>query len=411
MTDDGSATVPAGWYPDPHVPAQLRWWTGDTWSEHTAAATGSEAAPAGAGAVSSVSAAMPAAAAASTAEQPVLLTRRALREAENAAAGVAPHMASGTANSASTPPVAEATLSLAEGTISLPEPTAPGATAEADRVAAQGTSSTGRTGAMRTPALVRREAETLDADELHDDVRAEALLAQVENLDAEPGMPMLSRREASERWYELVSAAPRWRTGSAWALAATPWILLFAFAAIIVQTLTGQASLWVVLACIALPMLWALAFAERDRRRLSEWGHAKPASTAWIMLGPFAYLIARMVSVRRQGGKGAAPLVGLVANVAVIGVLVGGAIFTLPHWWSPQAAELALEASLLSEGQPLDVRCPATADVSPGSQFSCAIADDYGTTGRVVVKMLGLEGDFRYTLELGNPAAFSAVTP
>jgi hypothetical protein len=31
-TDTDSDTPPAGWYRDPRVPFQLRWWNGDDWS-------------------------------------------------------------------------------------------------------------------------------------------------------------------------------------------------------------------------------------------------------------------------------------------------------------------------------------------------------------------------------------------
>src|SRR5690625_3591908 len=29
-------SVPAGWYPDPQVPNQIRWWDGERWSDHVA---------------------------------------------------------------------------------------------------------------------------------------------------------------------------------------------------------------------------------------------------------------------------------------------------------------------------------------------------------------------------------------
>ncbi|TSD95702.1 DUF2510 domain-containing protein [Skermania sp. ID1734] len=28
-----AGTVPAGWYPDPHVPGVQRWWDGRAWSD------------------------------------------------------------------------------------------------------------------------------------------------------------------------------------------------------------------------------------------------------------------------------------------------------------------------------------------------------------------------------------------
>src|SRR5918999_2421770 len=30
-----NANPPAGWYPDPHGQAELRYWDGNTWTEHT----------------------------------------------------------------------------------------------------------------------------------------------------------------------------------------------------------------------------------------------------------------------------------------------------------------------------------------------------------------------------------------
>ena len=42
--------TPANWYPDPTDPALLRYWDGETWTEHTAPATGTAAQPTGAAA-------------------------------------------------------------------------------------------------------------------------------------------------------------------------------------------------------------------------------------------------------------------------------------------------------------------------------------------------------------------------
>lgn len=40
MSDQGDPQAPAGWYPDPTVPGQRRYWDGTAWTEHTAAGAG-----------------------------------------------------------------------------------------------------------------------------------------------------------------------------------------------------------------------------------------------------------------------------------------------------------------------------------------------------------------------------------
>jgi hypothetical protein len=32
--DPAVGVIPQGWYPDPHEPADLRWWTGQEWTHH-----------------------------------------------------------------------------------------------------------------------------------------------------------------------------------------------------------------------------------------------------------------------------------------------------------------------------------------------------------------------------------------
>jgi hypothetical protein len=39
------ATVPAGWYPDPADPHGVRWWSGETWTDHVAVASPEKPAP------------------------------------------------------------------------------------------------------------------------------------------------------------------------------------------------------------------------------------------------------------------------------------------------------------------------------------------------------------------------------
>lgn len=61
-----SRQAPAGWYPDPGEPDQLRWWDGTDWATDTVAPTSSDAAPAPAASAASAPAKAPAPAAAAT---------------------------------------------------------------------------------------------------------------------------------------------------------------------------------------------------------------------------------------------------------------------------------------------------------------------------------------------------------
>lgn len=45
MSDSGSGSPPAGWYPDPEVPGQQRWWDGMSWSTFTAPSAGAGGVP------------------------------------------------------------------------------------------------------------------------------------------------------------------------------------------------------------------------------------------------------------------------------------------------------------------------------------------------------------------------------
>jgi hypothetical protein len=54
--------------------------------------------------------------------------------------------------------------------------------------------------------------------------------------------------------------------------------------------------------------LWTAVLASRDKHHLLLSGHRNAATPWWLLLTPLAYLIARTVCIRKQGGHGSAPM-------------------------------------------------------------------------------------------------------
>ena len=123
--------------------------------------------------------------------------------------------------------------------------------------------------------------------------------------------------------------AGRSSTTSVWLIALTPWLTLLAAAAALLMYAWGVRE-WLQYAAVALPWLVTIACAERDVKRLRNWGHTKVASVAWSFLGAPAYLIARIVVLRRAAGIVAGPLWLWLANLlAVTGI--GLLLISLGH--------------------------------------------------------------------------------
>lgn len=163
------------------------------------------------------------------------------------------------------------------------------------------------------------------------------------------GMP--SRRELYERFgltaepglvdsefpsTRATGRAGAWRptrtsTAGAWGLAFLPWtslmlVVLGAFAMGWVP-----AAPYVPTAIGLIVLMLTVALVLRDKRRLRDFGHERPASEWWLLLSLPAYLIARTVSVHRAAGKGAAPLVMYVLNSLLVPATVGAAVLLYPE--------------------------------------------------------------------------------
>jgi hypothetical protein len=146
-------------------------------------------------------------------------------------------------------------------------------------------------------------------------------------LESETETPELPRPNLRNIGYTPVVRSAdftQWRptrsgTPAAWWLAFLPWLTqVMTFVAGFGLAFSPN-SLFVPGASLGILVLLTVSFVVRDRRRLQELGHDRPASTWWILLAPpLAYLIARTVSTHRNNGKGAGPLVVYAVNCVLV---------------------------------------------------------------------------------------------
>lgn len=178
-----------------------------------------------------------------------------------------------------------------------------------------------------------------------------------------------------------------WSTPGVWAMAFTPWMT--AIVAVAIGVLAAVGARWYVMlaALLLLPLLW-IAFAVRDRRRLTEFGYDKRASWAWVLLSPLAYLIARGVRVHRASGRGWAPLWVLLANIVIVaGANLGVSVLVQADLVPQQihSLETTIANDYASHGVAATVSCPTSGvDLLPGSSFLCT-ADAAGRTDTISV--------------------------
>jgi len=122
-------------------------------------------------------------------------------------------------------------------------------------------------------------------------------------------------------------------------------------------------------------LVLAVGVAAYDRLLLKSNGHAKPASAAWALLTPLAYLIARYRATKRETGRGAGLFLGWGASAAA----TAAAVFAFPGLAIsafPAAFTLDAEASVASAaralGAELEVACPANAvPLDEAQTFTC----------------------------------------
>lgn len=115
-------------------------------------------------------------------------------------------------------------------------------------------------------------------------------------------------------------------TVSVWIIAFTPYIQLVTTVAVLVLFSAGGMRLSAV--SIVFYLLTFL-LAIRDSTVLRRLGYDRPPQSAWALLGPLAYLIARTVSIKRELDIMTSPLWVWLFNVVVCACLAAGLALTI----------------------------------------------------------------------------------
>ena len=225
--------------------------------------------------------------------------------------------------------------------------------------------------------------------------------------------------EPMSRSYVPSAAAPPHLTRSGvsattfgvWALALLPLVFGSAAAAIVMlvvvpdpSVLTQPIPLIIGGGALAAGILvWVIVFAALDRWRLARLGHERRPSILWaILLGPIAYLIARVVALRGSGARTVAPLIGyLTATVLVSvggGVVLGTAAASVVAGSPLSSIEATVAGSLAEQDLIYDVFCPSGIELAAGTVIVCELHDDLGVAALVEVTVVNPAGAIEYRM-------------
>lgn len=170
--------------------------------------------------------------------------------------------------------------------------------------------------------------------------------ASIENISAPAGAAEYAwSREASERKditanTRGMSAASAFRatqwsarskptsphTVSVWMIAFIPYVQLVTTVAVLVLLSAGEMRL-ITVSIVFYLLTFLLAI--RDSTVLRRLGYDRPPQSAWALLGPLAYLIARTVAIKRELDIMTSPLWVWIFNVVVCACLAAGLALTI----------------------------------------------------------------------------------
>ncbi|MCU1533742.1 MAG: hypothetical protein JWR53_223 [Glaciihabitans sp.] len=180
-----------------------------------------------------------------------------------------------------------------------------------------------------------------------------------------------------------------WSTQGVWIVAASP---LLSVLLVLMSTAVhgGTTSSATSIGINTLPWVAVIFGAIYDRRSLWRAGYEKLTSPLWVVLLPLAWLIIRTVRVRRENGRGLAPLFGYLAATVIsipliIAILVPTIIADESAAFSHQV-QVSMQGQFDAQGLGLTVACPASIPQRRlGATFTCTATDAQGTVRDLLV--------------------------
>ncbi|MFN4002629.1 MAG: hypothetical protein ACK4HH_10935, partial [Microcella sp.] len=220
------------------------------------------------------------------------------------------------------------------------------------------------------------------------------------SVDYEP----MTRTWGSKRPAGQARAVTGVTTGGAWMLALSP-LLHLGLAALGWLLTDGGASTNTPFVAGGLglaSLLWVVLGTLTDYRRLGALGHEFRPSPAWVLLGPFFYLLVRAIHVFRTTRSGTAPTWVYVVTAVLVSALVSTLALLQPREASLadlRTVESTIASDLQSEGFDYTVLCPSQTTVTIGASFVCTAYDELGPVSLIRVTWTGVAGEFSYAFE------------
>ncbi len=344
MTDQATRVVPAGWYQDPALSEQVRWWNGIAWTEHVREKPTAAAAPTSSSAANTVT---------------------------EAAAANSTVSAGWTATVAQVDTTADRIAAARE----LERQFGIG-TSENEIIADATALGYGAGVASRST-----EAETPRA------TRTPTTLVN----------PAAQQAAASGRRRAGVHAPARTSTGSAWLIALIPLLTLVAgIAAAYIYFYVAQTPI-VFIVALVLPYLLGILWALSDGRALTSRGFAAP-SPAWALLGGLGYLIVRRIRVPGSGPLAMLLIVGALVIAIPTAAYATGQLRPLQ---TALTIQNTITKDYLRSGRAVSVNCPPFVDATTsGTLYTCQATLSTGVTKAVWVSIDGAEGQFSYAMAI-----------